>query len=174
VQRRPPPARAVDIRLRGYRDRDEAALVELTIETFRPFYEQSFPAMVGHDAELIAHQHGAWEQDYRDEIPTLHEPERGKQVVVAEVDGRIAGFVAWKPDPRPQHAEISLLAVESAHRHTGVGSALMNAAMDELRAAGIGFVGLGTGGDDFHAPARRLYESLGFHAIPIVGYLRSL
>ena len=34
-------------------------------------------------------------------------------------------------------------------------------------------VSLGTGGDWFHAPARGLYESLGFHPVPVVYYLRA-
>jgi ribosomal protein S18 acetylase RimI-like enzyme len=163
------------MRIRTFQPSDEHDLAELTIETFRPFYEHSFPAMVSHDADLVIHQHGQWEQDYRDEIPTLHDPASGRYVLVAEtLDAGIAGYVAWKPDARPQHVEVQLLAVESRYRNAGVATALMNEAMDQMRAANYRFVGLGTGGDSFHTPARRLYESLGFHPIPIVAYLRSL
>jgi hypothetical protein len=35
-------------------------------------------------------------------------------------------------------------------------------------------VSIGTGGDDFHAPARALYESLGFTPFPTVNYTRAL
>jgi len=161
--------------VRDFRPADLDRLIDLTIETFRPFYENSFPAMVGHDAGLIEHQHGQWEQDYRDEVPTLHEPTQGRHVLVAEADdGVLAGYVAWRPDSRPDHAEIYLLAVGEPHRHQRVGTDLVTEAMSRMRAAGTRFVGLGTGGDDFHAPARRLYEAMGFHPIPIVGYLRSL
>ncbi|MGI8416643.1 MAG: hypothetical protein ACR2P2_10675 [Nakamurella sp.] len=71
----------------------------MTIETFRPFYEHSFPAMMGHDRELIQHQHGNWEQDYRAQIPTLHRPAEGRHVAVAESDDRsiLLGYIAWKP-----------------------------------------------------------------------------
>lgn len=161
--------------IRAYRPSDLDALIALTIETFRPFYERSFPAMVDHDADLIAHQHGRWEQDYRDDVPTLDDPERGRHVRVADPGtGAPAGYVAWRPDARPEHAEIYLIAVAAEHRGRGVGTALMTRAFQELREGGVRFVGLGTGGDEFHAPARKLYDSLGFHPIPIVGYLRSL
>lgn len=43
-----------------------------------------------------------------------------------------------------------------------------------MRAAGVQVVELGTGGDEFHAPARRLYESLGFSLVPVAVYLRAL
>src|SRR5215204_3622006 len=163
------------MRIRAYRHADEAAVLELTIATFRPFYEQSFPKMVHYERDLIDHQHGHWEQDYRDEVPTLHNPADGRHVAVAAAeDGQILGYVAWKPDLRPQHGEIDILAVEVGHRGAGIGSALMKHAMARMRSDGMRFVGLGTGGDAFHAPARHLYESLGFHAIPTVAYLRAL
>ena len=163
------------MRIRTYRDGDQDALTDLTIATFRPFYEQSFPQMMNHDQEVIEHQHGEWEQDYRQQVPTLHNPSEGKHVAVATVDEEPIGYVAWCPDgSRPRHGEIYIVAVDRNHRGSGVGRLLMQHAMDQMRADGMRFVGLGTGGDDFHAAARSMYESLGFHPIPIVGYLRSL
>lgn len=35
-------------------------------------------------------------------------------------------------------------------------------------------VHVGTGGDDFHAPARGLYEALGFSGLPVVDYTQAL
>lgn len=43
-----------------------------------------------------------------------------------------------------------------------------------MRARGVAVVHVGTGGDVFHAPARALYESLGFSAYPVVDYTCSL
>jgi ribosomal protein S18 acetylase RimI-like enzyme len=164
------------MRIRGYRDTDLDILIELTIETFRPFFEQSFPAMVGLEVDLIEHQHGHWEQDYREQVPTLHDPGQGREVAVAvDDDDTILGYVAWLPDPsRPQHGQVEIIAVDTSHRRGQVGTRLMQHALDQMRAQGMRYVGLGTGGDRFHAPARGLYESLGFPPIPIVGYLRSL
>lgn len=164
------------MQIRPFSPADLGALVALTIETFRPFYEESFPAMMEGDTAVIAHQHGNWQYDYHREVPTLHNPMEGRHVVVA-VDDRIRGYVAWAPDTRPHlpaHGEITMLAVDAGSRGQGIGTALMEHAMDELRREGYRFVELGTGGDSFHAPARGLYESLDFHRIPVTAYLRSL
>ncbi len=47
-----------------------------------------------------------------------------------------------------------------ALRGQGLGRALLEAALDEARAAGAGFIDLGTSEDD--VAARALYESAGF------------
>ena len=46
--------------------------------------------------------------------------------------------------------------------------------MTAMREHSVKVVVLGTGGDDFHAPARALYESLGFHLVPVAVYMRGL
>jgi hypothetical protein len=43
-----------------------------------------------------------------------------------------------------------------------------------MRAHGMDIVAVGTGGDPGHAPARALYESLGYTALPGVRYLSLL
>src|SRR5699024_9168938 len=119
--------------------------------TFRPFYEESFPAMVDHEPGLIAHQHGQWQDDYRQQIPTLHDPARGKQVAVAVDDASaVIGYVAWLPDStRPHHGIVYLLAVDAGRRRSGTATALMEHAMTAMRDTGMRGVELGTGGDDF-------------------------
>ncbi|MGI8416642.1 MAG: GNAT family N-acetyltransferase [Nakamurella sp.] len=61
-----------------------------------------------------------------------------------------------------------------SRRNQGIGTALLRHALDNIRRDDLRFVELGTGGDEFHAPARRLYEAFGFHPIPMTGYLRRL
>ena len=46
--------------------------------------------------------------------------------------------------------------------------------MSAMREHPLEVVSLGTGGDWFHAPARALYESMGFYPVPVVYYLRAL
>lgn len=146
------------MRIRVYRDSDQDTLIALTIAAFRPFYEQSFPEMMNFDAHVVTHQHGQWEQDYRDQIPTLHSPSGGKHVAVGiDHQDKVLGYVAWRPSTfRPAQGEVDIIAVDAAHRGTGIGTALMEHAMKHMRASGISFVELGTGGDEFHAPARRM------------------
>jgi hypothetical protein len=43
-----------------------------------------------------------------------------------------------------------------------------------MLATGVEVVQIGTGGDPFHAPARALYERLGFTQVPVAVYLRAI
>lgn len=164
------------MRIRTYQPADLHRLIELTINTFRPFYEDSLPALLDHDDGLIHHQHGRWADDYRKQVPQLHDPANNKHVAVAEHDdGTLIGYVAWLPDDsRHAHGIIDILAVDAGYRRAHVATGLMSHAFAAMRAEGMRYVELGTGGDWFHAPARAFYESLGFRPIPTVNYLRTL
>ncbi|MEV0529529.1 GNAT family N-acetyltransferase [Streptomyces sp. NPDC050439] len=119
-------------------------------------------------------QHGDWRDDYRRQVPGLHDPEQNKYVAVAETDGVIVGYVAWQADPLNGHGRIEILAVAADHRRDQVGTVLCRHAFSELRGLGARMVEIGTGGDAFHAPARGLYESLGCVKLPTAVYFRQL
>jgi ribosomal protein S18 acetylase RimI-like enzyme len=72
------------------------------------------------------------------------------------------GSIRWQYQRSP--------AVDPRCQRSGVGAALCRHAIEEIRASGVGLVVLGTGGDPGHAPARALYESLGFRRYRIVRY----
>lgn len=158
--------------VRPFAQSDLPRLIELTIETFRPFYEGYVLPLFGE--ELFQAHHGQWEQDYRDEVPTLNDPPAGRHVAVAEVDQTIAGYVAWKIGERTDHGEIDLLAVSSSHRRQRAGRELCLHAIAQMKAVGVEVVEIGTGSDPFHAAARGLYESLGFTKVLIAGYLKKV
>jgi ribosomal protein S18 acetylase RimI-like enzyme len=158
--------------LRSYVDADLARLVELTIETFGPFYEESFRPLVGE--RIFAHQHGNWRDDYRTQVAELHEPAEHKYVAVAEEDGVLLGYVAWIVEPARSKGTIELLAVAGEHRRSNVGTALCEHAFAAMRAENADYVEIGTGGDAFHAPARAFYESLGCTQLPLAVYVREL
>ncbi|MEU0576254.1 GNAT family N-acetyltransferase [Streptomyces griseoincarnatus] len=164
------------MRIRAFTPRDLASLTDLTIETFRPFYEDSFRPLVGET--VFANQHGDWRDDYRREVPGLHAPERHRYVAVAEAgdgdDDGLAGYVAWSVDPDRRNGSISHLAVSAQHRRHHVGTALCEHAFAHMRGLGAEVVEIGTGGDPFHAPARALYERLGCTALPTAVYYRQL
>lgn len=158
--------------IRAFTRDDLAPLIDLTIETFGPYYEDVFRPQVG---EIVfANQHGDWRSDYRRDVGLLHAPERHAHVAVAETSGGIAGYVAWNADPGRRNGTITHLAVAASQRRNHVGSALCEHAFAALRAAGAEVVEIGTGGDNFHAPARALYESLGCTPVPVTVYYREL
>jgi ribosomal protein S18 acetylase RimI-like enzyme len=159
--------------LRPYFPDDLPHLIDLTIDTFGPFYEQQFRPEVG---ELIfAHQHGDWREDYRKQVPTLHDPANGRYVVVAETgEGDLAGYAAWTVDLAKLHGDIEILAVSAAHRRDHTATALCEHAFADMRARGVEVATIGTGGDPFHAPARALYEKLGCTGIRVAVYFKEL
>ncbi|MGN6333350.1 MAG: GNAT family N-acetyltransferase [Motilibacteraceae bacterium] len=167
--------------LRPYEPADLDGLLSLTIDTFGPFYEQSVRSLVGE--RIFQHQHGDWREDYRREVPTLHDPAQHRHVLLAveavqaveAVDAdRIVGFVAWSVLPERRHGQITHLAVDQGHRRHGVAGELFDAALAAMRADGVDVVALGTGGEWFHEPARAFYESKGMVAVPGVYYFTEL
>lgn len=149
---------------------DFPATLDLLVETFAPFFEGYVRLLLGE--EVFQHQHGHWVEDYRDELPKLHAPESGRHAAVAHPsEGTIAGLVSWRFGDRPHHGEIYLLAVSPRNRRQHIGRHLCEHAMTHLRDGGTKVVQVGTGGDDFHAPARALYESLGLTPVPNAVYL---
>ncbi|MDJ0341197.1 GNAT family N-acetyltransferase [Streptomyces sp. H10-C2] len=86
------------------------------------------------------------------------------QILVAEVDGQVAGYVRIvPPTPLPCNAhvrQIQGLAVDTWARGRGIARKLMAAALREADRQGAVRMTLRVLGHN--APARRLYESMGF------------
>jgi ribosomal protein S18 acetylase RimI-like enzyme len=158
--------------IRSLFQHDLARITDLTVETFRPFYEDSFLPLMGD--VIFANQHGNWRDDYRQQVAELHDPDQHKHVAVAELDGAIAGYVAWNVSPARRNGEITHLAVAVEHRRHHVGTALCEHVFGEMRALGAEVATIGTGADAFHAPARALYERLGCTMLPVAVYYRQL
>ncbi len=91
-------------------------------------------------------------------------PWPGIMVLIAERDGRPVGFCAFGPTRDDDHAQrtfdIYAIYARPEAIGTGAGRALMDAALDRCRAAGVDSVALWvlTGNDR----ARRFYERAGF------------
>jgi len=95
------------------------------------------------------------------------------QVVVADLDGELLGFVAFHALPRFEHDDrivrILALVVDAGVRERGVGHLLMAEAERAGREVGAAFIEVTAG---HHRPdARHLYEALGYDAT-VTTYLR--
>lgn len=158
--------------IRPLRSEDLPAVLDLTIDVFRPFYEDSFRSVVG---DLVfMNRHGEWKEDYRRHVSAVHDPEHGRFAALACAGRQVAGYVGWVIQDAARHGAVDILAVATQYRRLGVGRALVEHAVAHMRTAGMAVVSIGTGGDDFHAPARALYESLGFTPFPSVNYTKAL
>jgi ribosomal protein S18 acetylase RimI-like enzyme len=67
-----------------------------------------------------------------------------------------------------------MIAVDPAYQRRGIARRLMDRCVDHMRERGMDIAAVGTGGDPGHAPARALYEALGYAAQPGVRYLKLL
>lgn len=96
--------------------------------------------------------------------PFFSERNQARDVLVAEVDGAVAGYVALRPPtPLLSHAhvlELAGLAVAPQHQRRGVGERLVMAAVKEARRRRARKVSLRV--LEPNRGARRLYEGCGF------------
>jgi ribosomal protein S18 acetylase RimI-like enzyme len=162
------------VNIRPYHPRDLNVLIELTIETFGPYLENHFRPLAGE--VIFQHQHGRWADDYRAQVPALHDPAANKYVAVAETDdGSVAGYVSWQIDPARRHGDVVILAVAASVRRGHIGTALCERAFAAMAEDDVEVVTIGTGGtDSFHAPARALYENLGCVPVHVAYYFKQL
>jgi ribosomal protein S18 acetylase RimI-like enzyme len=66
------------------------------------------------------------------------------------------------------------IAVDTRYQRRGIAQQLMEHSTEHMRVQGMDIAAVGRGGDAGHGPARALYESLGYTALPGVRYLRLL
>jgi GNAT superfamily N-acetyltransferase len=165
-----PPSAFRPFTIRPQVDADIAAIVAFSLRAWQPVHE-SMAHVLGPRLNRLVYpdwttsQARAVEEVCRDESMT---------VWVAEVDARPAGFAAVAFRTDPDSAEIEMIAVDPDHQNQGIGSALLAHAFDQISAAGVKLVQLGTGGDPGHAPARHVYEKAGFSPLPLVRYYKEL
>lgn len=95
------------------------------------------------------------------------------QVVVADLEGEVLGFVAFHALPRFEHDDrivrILALVVDAGVRERGVGRLLMDEAERAGREIGAAFVEVTAG--HHRADARQMYETLGYDG-SVTAYLR--
>jgi ribosomal protein S18 acetylase RimI-like enzyme len=163
-----PPSRAVDPVIRPFAEADLAPLVDLSLRAWAPVFASIERQLAG--SGVFELQHPDWRADRRAAVESAG---RDTDVLVAEVDGAVAGFVATTRR-EDDLGEIHMIAVDPDHQRRGAGRALTRAALERLRARRVATAMVETGGDPGHEPARRLYEDAGFTALPIVRYFTTL
>ena len=84
-----------------------------------------------------------------------------ERLIVAEMDGRLAGYAGLSS--LPPDAQITTIAVHPEFVRRGVGRLLLDALLDAARKLGCSRAQLEV--SDENAPALRLYESAGFRVV---------
>ncbi len=89
-------------------------------------------------------------------------------ILVAEVDGEIAGFVSYALDRARAVGTIHYNAVDPRFQGQGIGTLQVERVLAIFRDEGMRIACVGTGLNEGHAPARRMYEKAGFE--PVIDY----
>ncbi|HSF72526.1 MAG TPA: GNAT family N-acetyltransferase [Microcoleus sp.] len=84
------------------------------------------------------------------------------------------GFVAVKLHSEDSMGEIYMVAVDPDFQGQGIGTALIEFALDWMKDAGMSVAMVETGGDPGHERARRTYEKVGFEVLPVARYFKKL
>lgn len=90
------------------------------------------------------------------------------------LEALVVGFVASKIDRDESTGEIYMIAADPDYQRKGIASALTEQSLAWFKDEGITMAVVDTGLDPGHAPARKTYESLGFHLWPTARYYRSI
>ena len=88
--------------------------------------------------------------------------------LLAELDGEVVGYtnLIWEPDYAPFRArgipEIHDMNTVTSLRRNGIGTRMISAAEELVRARGIETIGIGVGATADYAIAQSLYPNLGY------------
>lgn len=161
-----------ELTIRAFEPDDLPHLDEIRRLAFEPVFA-SFRKIVGPAIAEIAFATAEAEQS--EHLKKLCDADSPEQVFVAVLGDVRIGFISVSLNHEQKVGEIGLNAVHSDHAGRGVGTALNEFALEEMRKAGMRVATVGTGGDESHAPARRAYEKAGFGpAIPSLWMYRTL
>jgi ribosomal protein S18 acetylase RimI-like enzyme len=156
-------------RVRPFVDSDLDEIVELSLLAWEPVFE-SFEKVLGPRVFPILYPD--WRKSQREGVEGACRATDKYNTLVAELDGRVAGFIAY--ELKGETGEVVLLAVHPEFQKRGIATQLNQAALDAMKAAGMKMAVAETGGEDGHAPARRAYEKAGYTGLPLVRYFKDL
>jgi len=154
--------------IRPFMQSDVDAVVELALLAWRPNFE-SFADILG--TRIFAHlYHPTWRESQAANVTQVClDPHVDAFVVLADA-GDVAGYIAIAYDTDTDTGVVEQIAVHPDHQRRGYARALMEFAIEQFRDRGLTFANVGTGGDPGHAPARALYEAMGYTGVPLMNY----
>lgn len=88
--------------------------------------------------------------------------------------GKAVGFTACKLHDDDSMGEIYMIAIDPDYQSRGIGKDLARYSLNWMKGQGMKIAMVETGADPGHAPARRLYESVGFRLCPVSRYFQAL
>lgn len=158
--------------IRSYEESDLEAIVDFSLRAWEPVFE-SMRGVLG-DAIFGRLHQPDWTAIQAEAVRSTCKSDE-REVFVAVADGRPVGFAAVALNAfHERMGVVDMVAVDPEYQKRGIATRLMERSVQHMRAHGMDIAAVGTGGDKGHGPARGLYESLGYTALPGVRYLKLL
>ena len=152
---------------------DLETIVEFSLRAWEPIFE-SLRQVLGDSIFMRLHQPD-WKTAQAESVRSSCATSVDRNVFVAVADGRPVGFAAVMLNAfHERMGVVDIIAVDPRYQRRGIARRLMARSAEHMRAQGMDIAAVGTGGDAGHGPARALYESLGYTALPGVRYLTLL
>ena len=160
------------VEIRPYEESDLEAIVAFSLRAWQPVFE-SLRQVLG-DAIFVRLNHPDWTAVQAQAVRSSCTSNE-RDVFVAVFDGLPVGFAAVALNAfHERMGVVDIIAVDPGYQRRGIARQLMERSAEHMRAEGMDIAAVGTGGDSGHGPARALYESLDYTALPGVRYLRLL
>ncbi len=161
----------MEIQIEPYNADQLDAVIRLSLRAWTPVFDSIQNAM---DADVYrAFYPDHWRVSQQKAVEDVCAAD-DTNVWVAIAAGSTVGFVAVKLHSESSMGEIYMIAIDPDFQGQGIGTALMEFALNWMKDAGMSIAMVETGGDPGHAPARRTYEKLGFGLFPVARYFKKL
>jgi ribosomal protein S18 acetylase RimI-like enzyme len=161
----------MNFKIRPFLQSDMNVIVKLSLLAWEPVFN-SFEKILGPNIYPILYPN--WRQSQAKGVEEYCLGDEKSNVLIAEIDGTVVGFIAYQINESEKTGEVMLLAVHPEYQNHGIGTELNITALGEIKAKGMVMAVVSTGGDPAHAPARRSYEKAGFTGLPLVRYYQDL
>ena len=161
----------MEIQIEPYNADQLDAVIRLSLRAWNPVFDSIQNAM---DADVYrAFYPDNWRVSQQKAVEDVCAADDTNVWVAINNDSTV-GFVAVKLHSESSMGEIYMIAVDPDFQGQGIGTALMEFALNWMKDAGMSVAMVETGGDPGHAPARRTYEKLGFGLFPVARYFKKL
>ena len=155
------------VTLRTANQHDAQRVGDIAVAAWQRIFD-SFKGLVGE--EIFQEHWSNWQERKRKEV-VGHLERSPETMLIAEVEGKVVGFLTYRLDNVKVIGEIGNNAVAPEYQNHGIGTKLCQEALEIFKAAGMTTATVSTGLDEGHAPARKMYEKVGFDKkIPKVSY----
>ena len=159
------------MQIEPYNPRHLGAVVRLSLRAWTPVFDSIQKTMDADVYRAFYPEH--WRVSQQKAVEDICAAEDTHVWVATDAESTV-GFVAVKLHSENSMGEIYMVAVDPDFQGQGIGSALIEFALDWMKDIEMAIAMVDTGDDPGHAPARHTYEKAGFGLWPVARYFKKL